>query len=122
MSNWLPSPKEHSAIVGRLKTAAGHLRSVIAMIEDGEPCDQVLHQLGAVQAALAAAGGAVAGCHPALAGESSAGIILCNPSTEARVAELERLVTLYGLLSRHSVLLMEVPNGRNTQERTRSTH
>ena len=121
MSNWLPSPKEHSAIIGRLKTAAGHLRAVIGMVEAGEPCDEVLHQLGAVQAALAAAGGAIVDCHPALAGESSAEIILRNPSTEARVAELERLVTLYGLLSKHPVLLMEVPNGRNTQKRTRST-
>lgn len=80
----------------------------------------MLQQLGAVQAALVAAGGAIVDCHPALAGESSAEIILRNPSTEARVTERERLVTLYGLLSKHSVLLMEVPNGRNTQERTRS--
>ncbi len=116
MSHWLPSPKEHGAIVGRLKTAAGHLRSVIAMVEDGEPCDQVLHQLGAVQAALAAAGGTIVDYQV----ESSAKIILRNPSTEARVAELERLITLYGLLTKHSVLLMEVPNGRNAQKRTRS--
>ena len=116
MSNRLPSPREHSAIVGRLKTAAGHLHAVIAMVETGEPCDEVLHQLGAVQAALVAAGGAIVDCQV----ESSAEIILRNPSTEARVAELERLVTLYGLLSKHSVLLMEVPNGRNTQERTRA--
>ncbi len=121
MSNWLPSPKEHSAIVGRLKTAAGHPRAVIGMIEAGEPCDEVLHQLGAVQAALAAAGGTIVDCHPVLAGESNADIILCNPSTEARVAELERLATLYGLLSKHPVLLMEIQNGRNTQKRTRYT-
>ncbi len=59
MSNWLPSPKEHSAIVGRLKSAAGHLRAVIGMVEAGKSCDEVLHQLGAVQAALAVAGGAL---------------------------------------------------------------
>jgi len=41
----LLSPKEHSAIVGRLKTAAGHLRAVIAMVETGEPADEVLHNL-----------------------------------------------------------------------------
>jgi hypothetical protein NreA len=116
MNNWQPSSEEHSAIVRRLKTAAGHLRAVIAMIEDGEPCDQVLHQLGAVQAALAAAGGTMVDCQV----ESSAQVILRHPSTEARVAELERLITLYGLLTKHSVLLMEVPNGRNAQKRTRS--
>ncbi len=118
MSSRLPSPKEHSAIIGRLKTAAGHLRAVIGMIEAGEPCDQVLHQLGAVQAALIAAGGAIVDCQV----ESSAEIILCNPSTEARVAELERLVTLYGLLTKHSVLLMEAPNDRTSQKRTRTAH
>jgi len=117
MINRLPSPKEHSAIVGRLKTAAGHLRAVIAMVETGEPCDEVLHQLGAVQAALVAAGGAIVDCQV----ESSAEIILRNPSTEARVAELERLVTLYGLLSKRFILLMEASNVRNIQKRTRST-
>lgn len=117
MNHCLPSPKGHSAIVSRLKTAAGHLRAVIGMVEDGEPCDKVLHQLGAVQAALVAAGGAIVDCQV----ESSAEIILRNPSTEARVAELERLVTLYGLLTKHSVLVMEVPNERNTRNRTRST-
>jgi len=117
MSSWLPSPKAHSAIVGRLKTAAGHLRAVIGIVEAGEPCDEVLHQLGAVQAALVAAGSAMVDCQV----ETSAEIILRNPSTEARVAELERLVTLYGLLTKHSVLVMEVPNERNTRNRTRST-
>ncbi len=116
MSNRSLSPKEHSAIVSRLKTAAGHLRAVIGMVESSEPCDEVLHQLGAVQAALVAAGSAIIDCQV----ESSAEIILRNPSTEARVAELERLITLYGLLTKRSVLLMEVPNGRNTQKRTRS--
>ncbi len=116
--NYSPtSPEEHRAILGRLKSAAGHLRAVIGMVEVGEPCDAVLHQLGAVQAALASAGSAIIDCQV----ESSAEIILRNPSTEVRVAELERLVTLYGLLTRHSVLVMEVPNERTTQKRTRST-
>ncbi len=87
------------------------------MVEAGKSCDAVLHQLGAVQAALAAAGSAIIDCQV----QSSAETILRNPSTEARVAELERLVTLYGLLTRHSVLVMEVPNDRNSQKRTRST-
>ncbi len=109
--NYSPmSPEEHRAILGRLKTAAGHLRAVIGMVEAGEPSDEVLRQLGAVQAALAASGSAMLDCQVG----SSAEIILRNPSTQARVAELERLITLYGLLSKHSVLLMEVPNERNT--------
>jgi len=32
------------------------------MVEGGEPCGEVLHQLGTVQAALAAAGSAMVDC------------------------------------------------------------
>ncbi len=39
-------------IVKRLKTARGHLRRVIKMVEEGEYCIDVLQQSLAVQAAL----------------------------------------------------------------------
>ena len=39
----------------RLRSAAGHLNAVIGMVERQAPCDEVLHQLCAVQAALDAA-------------------------------------------------------------------
>ena len=39
-------------IMQRLRSAAGHLYSVIKMAESGEPCVDVLHQLNAVQSAL----------------------------------------------------------------------
>ncbi|MGE0281770.1 MAG: metal-sensing transcriptional repressor [Rhizobiaceae bacterium] len=42
----------HPAIVKRLKRADGHLRSVIAMIEAGEPCLAVAQQLQAVEKAI----------------------------------------------------------------------
>ncbi len=107
----LPS-KDQGAIVDRLKSATGHLRAVTRMVEEGQPCDRVLHQLGAVQAALCAAGSAL------LAGqvESSAEIILRNPSTQARVIELERLVTLYGLLIQHPSFLMERGSYEHTNQ------
>ena len=41
-------------IVSRLRSAAGHLRAVTRMVENGAPCGEVLHQLNAVQGALRA--------------------------------------------------------------------
>ena len=43
----------HPDIVKRLKRAAGHLASVIAMIEEGRPCLDLAQQLHAVESAVA---------------------------------------------------------------------
>ncbi|NBE08305.1 metal-sensing transcriptional repressor [Paragemmobacter ruber] len=45
----------HPAIATRLKRAEGHLRRVIAMIEDGRPCIDLATQLHAVERAVAEA-------------------------------------------------------------------
>lgn len=45
----------HPRIVLRLKRAEGHLRSVIAMIEQGRSCVELAQQLHAVEAALGGA-------------------------------------------------------------------
>ena len=45
-----------SEVIQRLRCAAGHLNAVIEMAEDAQPCEKVLHQLNAVEAALRAAG------------------------------------------------------------------
>lgn len=42
----------HPKVVSRLKRAEGHLRSVIAMIEDGRPCLDLAQQLQAVESAI----------------------------------------------------------------------
>src|SRR5262249_22296446 len=42
----------HPGIVKRLKRAEGHLRAVIAMIEDGRPCLDLAQQLHAVESAV----------------------------------------------------------------------
>ena len=47
--------QSHPDIEKRLKRAEGHLRSVIAMIEDGKPCVELAQQLHAVEAAIAKA-------------------------------------------------------------------
>ena len=45
----------HPAIAARLKRAEGHLRSIVAMIEDGRPCLDLATQLHAVERAVAEA-------------------------------------------------------------------
>lgn len=42
----------HVDITKRLKRAAGHLTSVIAMLEDGKPCLAIAQQLKAVESAI----------------------------------------------------------------------
>lgn len=45
----------HPAIIKRLKRADGHLKSVVAMIEEGRDCVDVAQQLHAVESAIAQA-------------------------------------------------------------------
>lgn len=45
----------HPVIAARLKRAEGHLRRVIAMIEQGRPCVDLATQLHAVERAVAEA-------------------------------------------------------------------
>lgn len=47
-------PEKSSQITRRLRSAEGHLQAVTNMVETGESCDEVLHQLNAVQGALKA--------------------------------------------------------------------
>jgi DNA-binding FrmR family transcriptional regulator len=84
-------PDEKAAILNRLRSAEGHLRSVIGMFESCESCEQVLHQLDAVEAALAAAGQALRDCEF----QRSAEIILHSPDAEARASGMKRLIALY---------------------------
>jgi uncharacterized protein len=45
----------HPALVSRLRRAQGHLRHVIAMIEQGKPCTDIAIQLHAVERAVTVA-------------------------------------------------------------------
>lgn len=47
-----PKHQSHPGIIKRLRRAEGHLRSVIAMIEEGRPCIDVAPQLQAVEQAV----------------------------------------------------------------------
>ncbi len=45
----------HPAIIKRLNRAAGHLRSIVEMIEAERPCVDIAQQLKAVESAVASA-------------------------------------------------------------------
>ena len=42
----------HPAIIKRLKRVEGHLRSVIAMLEEQRPCADIAQQLQAIEGAI----------------------------------------------------------------------
>ncbi len=84
-------PELDPEIVRRLRCAAGHLNAVIKMTESGKPCEQVLHQLNAVQAALQRAGVKIIECQAL----SSQDVILNSTSVTQRTAELRHLQSLY---------------------------
>ena len=44
--------QSHTEIIKRLKRAEGHLRSIVAMIEDGRACVDIAQQLHAVEKAV----------------------------------------------------------------------
>ena len=97
-------PEQESEIIRRLRCAAGHLNAVIEMAEAGQPCEQVLHQLGAVDSALRAAGSKLIICQA----QSSQSIILDNPSPKLRLAELKRLQSLYTIFLQYPKHQIEV--------------
>lgn len=90
-------PDQQSEIIRRLRCAAGHLNAVIEMTNAGQPCEQVLHQLNAVEAALHAVGIKLIICQS----QSSEAIILDSPSPKQRIAELKRLQSLYTIFLQH---------------------
>ena len=84
-------------IMQRLRSAAGHLNAVLEMAESGQPCEVVLHQLNAVQAALRVAGTKII-CGEA---ESIREDILNSASFPQYSAELHRLQSLYTIYVQH---------------------
>ena len=84
-------PTQQSEIIRRLRCAAGHLNAVIDMAEAGQPCEKVLHQLGAVDAAIRAAGSKLMICQA----QSIQSVILDSASPKQRLDELKRLQSLY---------------------------
>lgn len=91
-------PDQQSEIIKRMRCAAGHLNAVIEMTEEGRPCEQLLHQLNAVQAALQAVGLGLIKCQV----QSSQTIILEGSSAKERLSELQRIQSLYTVFTQYS--------------------
>jgi DNA-binding FrmR family transcriptional regulator len=89
---------EQAEVIRRLRSAGGHLEAIISMLEAGEPCEPILHQLGAVQAALRASRARLLACQV----ETSESVIKHSTCPEERVAELNRLSNLYQIMMKSS--------------------
>jgi hypothetical protein NreA len=84
----------NAELLQRLRSANGHLQAVITMVEAGEPCESVLHQLGAVQAAVWCAGRTLIRFQL----QQSADSLLNDSCPEIRSKTILRLSNLYSLL------------------------
>lgn len=98
------TPDSQTDVVRRLRCAAGHLNAVIEMAEDGQPCEYVLHQLSAVEAALRAAGVHLINAHV----QASEAVLLENSSPAQRTRELKKLLSLYAIMVHQSHSSYEV--------------
>jgi len=90
-------PEEWAEILQRLRSARGHLEAVIGMVEREDSCELILHQLGAVQAALRATSTRLLDCQI----RQSEEIILDDACIDERSTELTRLRYLYGFVSQY---------------------
>ena len=92
------TPDPQAEVVQRLRCAAGHLNAVIEMAENGQSCEQVLHQLNAVEAALRAAEVHLVNTHI----QASEAVLLSNSSPAQRANELKKLLSLYTIMVHRS--------------------
>jgi DNA-binding FrmR family transcriptional regulator len=89
---------QQADILRRLQCAAGHLNAVIKMTEAGQPCELVLYQLNAVEAALRA----VVVRMIQNQAYSSQDVIVNSDSEIQRTTELQRLQSLYSIFLKYS--------------------
>jgi DNA-binding FrmR family transcriptional regulator len=92
------TPNQQSDVIRRLRCTAGHLNAVIEMVEAGRPCEEVLHQLNAVQAALRVTKGKLLICQA----QRIQTIIRDSLSPQQRTSELKRLQSLYATFMQYS--------------------
>jgi DNA-binding FrmR family transcriptional regulator len=84
-------PESHSEIITRMRIVEGHMKAVTNMVETGEPSDQVLHQLNAVQCAL----NTITQIFFAEHTKESEKIIKTSECSQERTQALENLTKLY---------------------------
>jgi DNA-binding FrmR family transcriptional regulator len=81
-------------IMQRLRSAAGHLNAVIEMAQSGQPCENILHQLSAVQSALRIVGTKIICCEAGAVREDILNS-LSFPHCSAGLHRLQSLYTIY---------------------------
>ncbi len=84
-------PEEQTLILARLRSAEGHLGSVIDLVETEQNCIKVLHQLHAIQAALHACGRLLLYYQV----QQSLKTACCSACPEKRSAEMRHMVDFY---------------------------
>ena len=80
-------------LLARLRSTEGHLHAVIGMVESDASCEEVLHQLNAVCAALRATEFTLVPCQV----DTSLQIIAVAHQVDIRLAEVQRLAHLFRL-------------------------
>ncbi|MCJ7661427.1 MAG: metal-sensitive transcriptional regulator [Anaerolineales bacterium] len=84
-------PEERTEIVRRLRSAEGHLHAITGMVEDDQSCEQILHQLYAVQSAVQATSCLILRQRV----QQCLDTLQYNPGPDESSVELKRLVELY---------------------------
>jgi DNA-binding FrmR family transcriptional regulator len=74
-----------------LQLILGDLNTVTRMMEDGQPCTQILHKIGTIQRALWFLGNSLIACQV----RESITFLQDNPDPDARAIEISRLQDLY---------------------------
>jgi DNA-binding FrmR family transcriptional regulator len=74
-----------------LQLILGDLNTVTRMMEDGQPCTQILHKIGTIQRALWFLGNSLIACQV----RESIRFLQDNPDTDAQTIEISRLQDLY---------------------------
>lgn len=90
----MDSTEINPEVIRRLRSADGHLQSVIKMVEAGQPCEEILHQLDAVRAALRTIGFEI--CKVQL--DHAAKVIRGSTCVEERRNEITRMAEMYQIL------------------------
>lgn len=90
---------DKQCVIQWLRTAEGHLHAVAQMLEDEQPCPQILQKLNAVQCALQTTGSQLL----SLEIHRCAQMIQDDPCPERQGDQLVHLVDLYLLASRYPV-------------------
>lgn len=92
-------PVEMQAVLTRLRMAEADLRAARQMLEEDRPCQQILHQLNAVQSALKASGSQFL----CMEVQRCMQTIQDDPCPEERCEDLAQLSSLYPFFSKIKV-------------------